>query len=239
MTNPYRVYLEQGAKDGWCMVHCPEVPGMGFKAPSREAAVALAPLRLAEELVWAERAGLQVAVPDEPSVDVVGTVQVEIPVGSGDSEAIFGPELSPLGRDYLEFVLAYLRASRAALLDLAQRLPASTLAWRPARGKRTLAEVIGHIADADAFYTVRLEAPEAVTKDLWAQYAQPKLEPVARLEAARSAALDRLGRLSQADLERTGRHDPNSETWTARKVLRRMAWHERYHTRQIGAYLTL
>lgn len=239
MTDPYRVYLEQGAKDGWCMVHCPELPGLGFKAPSREAAVALAPLRLADELAWAGRAGLSVLVPEEPAIDVVGTVMVELPVGSGDTEAIFGPELAPLDQDYLGFGLSYLRASRGVLLDLVERLPASALAWRSARGKRTIAEVIAHIADGDAFYAVRLEAPEAATKELWTEYAQPKLAPVARLEAARAAVLERLGRLSPADLERTGRHDPNSETWTARKVLRRMVWHERYHTRQIEAYLTL
>ncbi|MCL6581983.1 MAG: hypothetical protein K6U08_10330, partial [Firmicutes bacterium] len=53
---PLRVYLEIGRADGWCLVHCPDLPGAGFKAPSREAALALAPGRLSAELDWLARA---------------------------------------------------------------------------------------------------------------------------------------------------------------------------------------
>jgi len=235
-----KVYLEQGAKDGWCLVHCPDLPGLGFKAPSREIALALAPLRVEAELDWVAKSGLPVeeADPAASEVEVVGAVAVEVPVAAGDSEAIFGPEMSALDSDYLSFILKYLKASRHALARMVDRLPDSALNWRPARGKRSLGEVLGHIADGEAFYMVRLETPEEATKELWERYANPKLPPRERLDRTRHLVIERLGGLSEEDMSRISRHEPHSETWTARKVLRRLVWHERYHTRQIEAYLT-
>jgi len=238
VSKVYRLYLEIGAKDGWCMVHCPELPGVGFKAPSREIAVSLSPLRLEAELEWARRVGLEVEPAGNPPVEVVGAVTVDVPVAAGETEAISGPEMVPLDDEYLSFIRRHLEASRKTLLDLVKRLPDAAFGWRPGKGKRTIGEILGHIASAEAYYIVRLEPPEAVTKALWEQYAQPRLPILERLAEVRRLCLERLDELSDEDRQRTTRHEPHSETWTARKVLRRMAWHERYHTRQIETYLT-
>jgi len=237
-----KIYLEQGAKDGWCLVHCPDLPGLGFKAPSRDIALGLAPLRLEAELDWAARFGLPVNEEIDPAkgpeVEVVGAVSVDLPVASGDTEAIFGPEMSALDADYLSFIRKYIKASRTSLDELVRRLPERALSWRPSRGKRSITDILGHIADAEAYYMVRLEDPEQATKELWEEYACPGLRPRERLERVRHRVMDRLGNLTDEDMSRISRHDPRSETWTARKVLRRLAWHERYHTRQMDAYLT-
>lgn len=238
MSNELRVYLESGAKDGWCHLHCPDLPGLGFKAPSPEAATALAPFRLEAELDWARKVGLALPLDGTPKLTVVGAVKVEVPVAAGDTEAIFGPEMTGVDADYLAFAMNYLKAARKPLLSLCERLPASVMAWRPAKGKRSIEEVLGHVADAEAFYLVRLEAPEAATRELWTEYALPKSPPAARLEWVRNKTIERLENLSKDDCFRVSRHDPHTETWTARKVLRRMIWHDRYHTRQIDAYLT-
>lgn len=240
-------YLEIGAKDGWCLVHCPDLPGLGYKAPSREAALALAPLRVAAELGWARlRTGpFGLAVPAGEDYEVAGEVTLDVPVATGDTEATFEPELAPLDDSYLAYCLAYLGASRETLQSLVARLPRDLLDWRPAEGKRTIGEILGHVSDAEAFYLVRLEDPApgraaepgAAAGKLWAHYAGRELGPVERLARTRELAVERLGRLTAADRERVSRFDPHAETWTARKVLRRMVWHERYHTRQIETFL--
>ncbi len=233
-----RVYLEHGAKDGWCLLHCPDLPGLGFKAPSGDAAMALAPLRLEAEVDWARKAGFDVFPDGLPQVALAGAVTVDVAVAAGDTEDIFGPEMAALTDDYLAFIREYLKITRAPLLELARRLPATVLGWRPGKNKRTIGEVIGHVADGEAFYLVRLETPEAATRELWTEYAAPKQDLVERLEWTRSRTLERLAGLTADDRHRVSRHDPRGETWTARKVLRRLIWHERYHTRQIEAYLT-
>ena len=84
--------------------------------------------------------------------------------------------------------------------------------WRPAEGKRTIGEVLGHIADAEAFYAVRLEHPAQpggseqpegpqAAAELWKRYAGRDLGlgPVERLVRTRELVLDRLNRLSDED----------------------------------------
>ncbi len=298
----FDLYLEFGAKDGWCLAHCPDLPGVGFKSPSREVALALAPFRLAAELAWAGSAGIAVPVlapaadlgtagvgsgvagfssgatgvgsgtagvgsgatgvgpgaagatgaqgrgVEVPTFGVGGEVTGDNPVASGDTEATFAPDLGPLDQAYLDYVLAYVRASRRTLLDLADRLGPALADWRPAEGKRTIGEVLGHVADAEAFYAVRLEDParpaiparpsgSPTMAELWKHYAGRDLGlgPAERLARTRELVVDRLGRLNDDDRRRV--IESRGETWTARKVLRRLAWHERYHTRQIETWL--
>ena len=252
----FDLFLELGAKDGWCLVHCPDLPGLGFKSPSREAALALAPLRLAAELAWVQSAGIAVPVlasaaglgAEVSAFVAAGEATGDNPVASGDTEATFAPDLEPLDGAYLAYVLSYMRASRRTLLDLVDRLGPALADWRPTEGKRTIGEVLGHIADAEAFYAVRLEHPAQpggseqpegpqAAAELWKRYAGRDLGlgPVERLVRTRELVLDRLNRLSDEDRGRV--IELRGETWTARKVLRRLAWHERYHTRQIESWL--
>lgn len=248
---PHRLFLELGARDGWCMVHCPDLPGLGYKAASRDAALVLAPGRLAAEAAWAQGAGIaggSGCAAEMPALEVAGEVTSDVPVASGDTEATFPPDLEPLAEAYLAYVLSYTRASRRTLLDLVDRLGPGLADWRSAEGKRTIGEVLGHIADAEAFYAVRLEHPAQpggpeqpegpqAAAELWKRYAGRDLGlgPVERLVRTRELVVDRLGRLSDEDRVRV--IELRGETWTARKVLRRLAWHERYHTRQIESWL--
>lgn len=238
VSKELRIYLESGAKDGWCHLHCPDLPGLGFKAPSPEAATALAPFRLEAEIDWARKAGLEVPYDETSKLTVVGAVKVDLPVAAGDTEAIFGPEMTAIDDEYLAFTIKYMKAAREPILRLCRSLPASVRAFRPAKGKRSIEEVLAHVADGEAFYLVRLEASEEATKELWTEYALPKAAVAARLEWVRNKTIERLENLSKDDSFRVSRHDPNGETWSARKVMRRMIWHYRYHARQIEAYLT-
>ncbi len=167
---------------------------------------------------------------------------LDVPVAAGDTEAIFDPDREPLDPAYLAYALEYLKASRAALLGLVGAIPPEMLDWRPAAGRRAIAEILGHIADAEAFYAMRLDEPQAGAEAArrWRDYAHRDsvLAPVERLTRVREAVLSRLAGLDEADRRRVSVHDPHAEAWSARKVLRRLVWHERYHTRQMEVFLT-
>ncbi|MBE3589382.1 MAG: DinB family protein, partial [Firmicutes bacterium] len=95
-----------------------------------------------------------------------------------------------------------------------------------------------HLADAEAFYRVRLEAPGPGLRRHWKEAAAPGAPWRERLERSRQALVQRLRSLTPAERARLAVHEPHAEAWTARKVLYRAAWHERHHTRQIERWLT-
>ncbi|MFO7173064.1 MAG: DinB family protein [Bacillota bacterium] len=231
------VYLEVGLH-AYALCHCLRYPGAGFKAPTSAAALALAPRFVREEREWLRRMGEP--VPEGPvEIEAPEQVVLDVPVHEGDTEAIFGPELEPLTRPDLEWYLRYLRHSREDLWDLARSLPDGILRSQVQAGRRTPMEILHHIADAEVFYLVRLEPETADLRGIWERSIHRHRPPLERLQRVREHLLERLSRLTEEDCRRVARHDPHGEVWTARKVLRRAIWHERYHTRQLERFLTL
>lgn len=234
---PVEVYIEVGI-NAYAMCHCLRYPGAGFKAPTSTTALALAPRFVAQEIDWLRRMGEP--IPAGPvSITAPEQVVLDVPVQDGDTEAIFGPEAEPLTQSDLEWSLRYLEYSRADLMDLARSLPAGIQKSQVQAGRRSPVEILHHIADAEVFYLVRLEPPDADLRGLWDRAIHQRLAPLERLKRVREHFLDRLSRLTMEDRQRVTRHDPHGEAWSARKVLRRAVWHERYHTRQLERFLTL
>lgn len=236
---PTSLYLEVGA-DGWCMCFPLAFPGAGFKSPAPGVAVNLAPHFLRQEIDWLAGGGRPVAPGHLPPVTVAEVVTLpHVPIRAGDTEAIFTPEQAPLSAADLDRSLPYLEQSRKELLDLVDALPPPLLSWRPAPGKRSVMSLLDHVADAELFYVLRLDPPEADLPAAWERLDAAGVAPRRRLELIRSVVLERLDRLTEEDRTRVSRHDPNAEAWSARNVLRRLIWHERYHTRQLIQYLTM
>lgn len=233
------LYLELGA-DGGCMCHCLDHPGAAFKAVSPELVPLLAPEEIAAERAWlAGRGLLPPGTPVWP-VAVYEAERVLTParVREGDTEALFAPHRQPLDHATLEEWLRLLEATRAALLALADALPEELLDFRPAPARRSVREVLEHLADAEAFYLVRLDPPGPEDARRWQEAAAPGAPWRRRLAWVRRCLIERLGTLDGEARARTVVHDPHAEPWTARKVLYRVAWHERWHTRQPQRWLS-
>lgn|SRR5690606_28187634 len=235
------VYLEMGQAGG-CMCHCLVHPGATFKAPGEAAALALAPAFIQAERAWlAGRGLLDPAAACRPvAVEVAGRVVTGGRVTSGDTEAFFEPWHRPLDDAVLDLGLRVLAAAREDLMRLMRGLPPAMLDWRPAPGKRSLGEVLEHLANTEAYYAVHLETPDRATGDLWKQAALPGAPVWDRLDHARRYLVERLRGLSAEERSRVTDHPSDEdriERWSARKVLYRAIWHERYHTRQMQGWL--
>lgn len=239
MADRVALYVELGA-DGGCLCHCLDHPGAAFKVPAPELAPVLAPEHVAAERAWlAARGLLPAGVPVWPgAVYEAERVTTGARTWDGDTEALFAPHREPLDDAALEAGLRLLEASRAALLELVEALPAGMLDFRPDPARRSVREVLEHLADAEAFYRVRLEEPRPDLRRLWEEAAVPGRPWRERLARSRGALVERLRSLRAAERACVVVHDPGAEAWTARKVLYRAAWHERWHTRRLVGRLT-
>jgi len=84
--------------------------------------------------------------------------------------------------------------------------------------------IVRHLATAEQWYFQNIDqVPDGDTPD----------DPLERFAWIRAFSLRMLPTLADREI----RGDRGGEGWTPRKVLRRMIWHERDHTRQIAAIL--
>jgi uncharacterized damage-inducible protein DinB len=157
------------------------------------------------------------------------TFRVPLKVADGETHAAFSHDLRPLTKKELERYLKLLDHSRERLIKLLEAIESEfggemekLFSWRSNEESNSLGEVLGHIVRAEAWYLARL----AKKIDRWSHYA-----------VLRQLTIDRLRRLTSEERKQETVHPPYDETWTARKVMRRALWHERYHIRQIEEIL--
>jgi hypothetical protein len=135
-------------------------------------------------------------------------------------------------------------AGPAALRAAWDRVPAEARQWRPAPGKWSAQEVVGHCCDAEANSHGRLryflceKEPVIVgyDQDLWAKtidyHKQPAEAGLAVVEAVNASSVPLLRRLTDEDFAKTGRHTEYG-TRSVEQWLRYNAEHMHVHAAQI------
>ncbi|MCL6595102.1 MAG: DinB family protein [Firmicutes bacterium] len=219
--------MERGGDGGW-MAHCFDYPGATVKAPDERLAQALVAHFVIEEAA---------ALGERAPVGTTVVERVETPHAAcraGDTEAMFDVWRTPLADAVWARGRNYLAWSRSQLLALWNAVPDEMRDWRPLPDKRSIAEIVSHVADAEDFYLVRLSPTGAPVRELWQRHARRDAPVEARLTTIRADLLDALENVPRS---RVAVHDPDGETWTPAKVLYRAIWHERHHTRQIRRFL--
>jgi hypothetical protein len=123
-------------------------------------------------------------------------------------------------------------------------VPAAALQWRPGPGKWSVHEVVVHCADSEVNAHMRLRylvaEPEPLIlgydQDRWAiemDYHAHPLEPaLATIRAVRANTVLLLGRLTEAQWRKTGRHTEHP-VYGVGKWLETYAEHLEVHARQI------
>lgn len=238
----YHALLEIGPDDSTA-AQIEELPGCFARAPARGAALEKLAKSLAAHLAWlrgagedAPRRGQRLAL--EPAEEV----RVRCDVREGDSEALFACDLTPATGEWIERGLRLLDRSREALLASVEDLSDGALDAVDAPRRRktfygdapcTIREVLAHIGKTEGWCATRLEAPEAAarTLDRLKLLASRTRDVFDLLETMRTVAAGRLGAIAEGESARKVVHA--GEAWTARKVLRRLAYHERLHGRSI------
>jgi hypothetical protein len=142
--------------------------------------------------------------------------------------------------------LAALRRAPARLARVLGRVPRRLVARRPGRGEWAVAEVLGHLADAEIALAFRIrkiaaeprEVLVAWDQDRWADNGgyrrTPPREALATFAALRRSNLAYVGRLSTAQKAQHGRH-PEYGRLTIPQLLAHWADHDLNHLEQIRA----
>jgi hypothetical protein len=140
-----------------------------------------------------------------------------------------------------------LRASAAHIVAELTALGDRWAQWRPAPGEWSANEALGHIIEADrrgfAGRIRRILAVDGVEEHGWDQLAvaaerrdheKTVAAILAEFNTGRSAGLELIESLDEADLERFANHDRVGRV-TVRNLLHEWVFHDRNHVRQILA----
>ena len=230
----YSAFLETCSKGLW-MAHVLDLPGCFLRASSREEAVNLLPLTILQYLDWRYHHGEGVK-PEEGNIQVIVNEEINGmgPFDPGDDAALFAPELERITPQEMEPYYRLMAHSRVDLLDLSMTITQDMLDSQPEPGSFSIRRILRHIGNAEEWYVSRILPPGRLPPE-WEN--DENLPIFDYLEMERRTALVCLRNFT--DEERSGVFHPirwtthPSESWTARKVLRRFIEHEREHTAQL------
>ncbi len=222
---PYHLGVEDMEPNHW-IAYVFDLAGCYSSAETEEGAVLLAPARIAEYFDWRTRRGRPSPLADEGIVTQVDEVFRSYP-DKADPEyivnAFFEDDRRPLKPDEMDDVRWLLEQTRADLLAQVQHLTPERLTQRIAGERfKHIHGILRHVAGAEWWYFDRLGL--AFPRDDLPKDAFDALEKVRANTVANLPRLVGDTRL----VERRG------ELWSARKLVRRMLWHERDHTQHIG-----
>ena len=212
--------------DGWCTSWVPELPGCFVNVSSERAALRALPAAILAYLRWLRRHGESVRVPRTVAVRLVERHARPEPMRWGNYEVLHGFERRRLTREEVSRMLRWMRFIRQDTLRLLDLLPAGGLNWSRPGQTRTIGENLHHVARGELWYLSRvaLGPPPSV------QHAE---DPLLSLAQARSTTVARLSRMTREERGRIIQAD-NRRWWSARKMLGRMLYHERYHVRSMA-----
>ena len=218
----YRVGIAHrpGAVDGWVL----DLPGCRAIGSDRDEVIALLPAVIAEHLVWLRRHAETEADPADAGFEVVEEVETA-------ADFAFDADKEPLSVEALE---TGIRRSQHAFADLSAyvSLPDTLLDWRvqPTAVKidanypdvRSIREMLAHASGSSGFFGRNVgDAP----------WTAPAVASPSDVPALREAVFGRLRALTADELAKVYRRDERE--WTARKLVRRLINHERFHTKEI------
>ena len=221
----YALYLESGPRHQRTMVHVLGLLGCIAKGPTAEVALAATPDAIGAYLRFLARHGVEGEAHPRVELRVVEHVTAGQWLGNGDPALVFGPDRAPLSECDAEEYIRRLEWSRAEIVTLVRRLPAHELAAQPA-GARSIRAMLDHLMESEHFYACTLGRVEGLpAAGSIVQKRQGSL--LGWMACVRERELAHLRALTPAERERPVVRW--GQTWTARKVLRRMLEHEWEH----------
>ncbi len=226
----YRIAIAKrpdGSADAWVV----DLPGCRAAAGSLEDAMALLPVVAGEHLAWLSGHGEAVSASDPFDYEVVEQTEAR-------GEFTFEFDRAPMTRDEMETAIAHAGYAHGDLVALMASLPDVVLDWVPPASSvkiddifpdvRSMRMMVEHLATVQAnYYIGSLSEPPAEPQS-------PTLVDLHESSVPRLRALsnETLGRL----FKRVGRR--GEMEWTARKVMRRIVSHTRFHTKEIEQRLS-
>jgi predicted RNase H-like HicB family nuclease len=217
----YTVYLEV-QEDGATMAHVPALPGCISSGVTQEVAIARAPDAIATYNAWLRKHGEQTVPENEPIEIEIGGVIEDPDTHLGDNAGLLPTDQVALSEAEAATLMRFMAYSRHDMMELVTGMSREVLHWQPQNEPTAdgwcIDDILEHLARAEHVYTSRLSS-----------------NVFELLEESRRAAVERMSRLSEKDLNQMTEHQ--GEYWTARKVFRRFLEHEREHYQHIQQVL--
>lgn len=224
------VYLEE-SPSGAAMAFAPDIPGSYGWGPNRGQAMDILAADIAWTSRWLQDHGLKRST--HGPLTIIETVPAMGTASSYDSEGFFSWDAQVYTEQDLEETKEIIGWSRSGLINYLKNLPQPCWHISPLPGKQTVAEVVEHIAIAEWWYTTRVPGANPLRVN-WQDY---PADPLDKLIAIRADVEHYLMGMKDIDLsQRAAVFIKNRETWSGRKVLRRMVWHELHHYKQLLKY---
>lgn len=220
-----------GLENGYCersIAWVLEFPGCFANGAEGSEAILKVPQELVAYQDWIASHTQASWLADLGNFDVSLSEALESKPGGSSSTNWFRHDatpLSPIDAERGALVLTWLRAD---LLDFVSTLASKYLDQTFADERWSIRGILGHIADAEWWYLDRLGLSGCAKSALPA-------DEFERLRLVRERLLAVLPELAgRADVVNL-----DEETWSARKLLRRAAWHEKDHIQHILRLMTL
>jgi uncharacterized damage-inducible protein DinB/predicted RNase H-like HicB family nuclease len=230
----YSLYLESGPKKKKTMVHVVELLGCIAKGPTTDEAVAVTPDAIRAFLRFLQRHSEKVD-PETPfSTKVAEHVMEGQWLGNGDPALVFQPDLEPLATKDIHTYVQRLEWTRAGVVKLVSGLTHAQLEAEPAAKGRSIRAMLEHMLESEHFYLsslVRIEglpAPGTIVQ-------KREGDMLHWMSQVRKIEIERIWSLTPEERARQVEHW--KQTWTARKVIRRMLEHEWEHLVELSERL--
>lgn len=203
--------------DAWVF----DLPGCHARGGSLDEVRDILPVVIAEHLTWLMGHGVATDTSEPVAIEIVEEVVSQ-------SEFCFQHDSLPLSRDQLEDGIRRCEFAREDLVRLVEPLTDPVLDWRPPASAvrideifpdvRSIREMVDHATNSAGFF-VRNVLPTGEGRYNWEE----------TLEVLRGLDENARNQVHRRPNPRTG---AESE-WSARKVVRRVIDHQRFHTKEV------
>lgn len=211
--------------DKWCTIWVPELLGLFVNEPSERAALRALPDAIAAYCAWLRGHGEPVRQPRTIRYRIIERHEVRSGLRWGEYDVLHTFERRPVAPEEVARALRWMGLMRSETVRFVESLSPDCLHWSRPGQVRTIKRHLQHIASAERWYLQRVALgpfPDlGRTRD-----------PLERLARVRSMVGWRLLRLTPEECARIVKTD--RKWWSARKMLGRFLYHERYHLRSIA-----
>ncbi|MCL5677621.1 MAG: DinB family protein [Firmicutes bacterium] len=208
------------------------LPGACGWGPSLEAALERLRWDVHWEVHWLERHELASPVTSADAPFAVDeTVAATGDPLKCDTEGFYRIDRQPLLPQQVGETLRLVGTAYRDITAVVSSLSEEQWTLPVAAGKRSPGQIVSHVAIAAWWYMTRIPGAPAIQH--WREWPSAPLEQVSVSQQVAARVLRELGeREVQA-----AQHVLDGETWSARKVVRRLVWHGLWHLKELRRYL--
>jgi predicted RNase H-like HicB family nuclease/uncharacterized damage-inducible protein DinB len=233
----YALYLESGPKKQRSMVHVLDLLGCIAKGSTTDEAIANTPDAIRTYLKFLKRHARSAPIDlgGEFKTKIVEHVMEGQWLGNGDPALVFQFDLEPITPKEIETYLQHLEWLRAEVIKLVSGLTHAQLEFDPKNKQRPIRIMLEHMLESEYFYLSSCLGPIEGLPATGSIVRKREGDLLKWMSHVRSIEIERLQALTTEERSKAIEHW--KQTWTARKMFRRMLEHEWEHLIELAERL--